>query len=228
MNDERLPQDHQDLAAELALGLLEGEERAEALRLHLADPAFAAEVEAWRDRLSPLLDTIPAQSPPAWLWNAIDARVGKGDAATASRSARMWRRSAIASGALAACLALFAVLRPPVVQSPYPFAVSQLADVQGKATMAVRYDPATATLRLEPKGLGNGQKSPELWIIPDDGVPRSLGIVGGQRNDLTINPDLRPFFKTGAILAITLEDPATAPHKAPTATPILTGKISLI
>jgi anti-sigma-K factor RskA len=52
------PPDREALAAELALGLLEGADRAEALRLCLSDPAFAAEVEAWGLRLSPLLGTI--------------------------------------------------------------------------------------------------------------------------------------------------------------------------
>ena len=36
-------------AAELALGLLDGEERAAALRRMLAEPGFAREVERWRD-----------------------------------------------------------------------------------------------------------------------------------------------------------------------------------
>ena len=47
MIDERDP----DMAAaELALGVLEGEERATALRRVLSEPAFAAEVERWRAR----------------------------------------------------------------------------------------------------------------------------------------------------------------------------------
>ena len=41
-------------AAELALGVLDGEERAAALRRVLADPVFAREVERWRRYLAAL------------------------------------------------------------------------------------------------------------------------------------------------------------------------------
>jgi anti-sigma-K factor RskA len=54
------PSDREALAAELALGLLDGPEWAEALRLCLSDPEFGAEVGAWSLRLSLLLDAVPA------------------------------------------------------------------------------------------------------------------------------------------------------------------------
>jgi len=48
MDDHLTPDQERDaLAAELALGLLEGQARADALRLSLSDPAFAALVTAW-------------------------------------------------------------------------------------------------------------------------------------------------------------------------------------
>ena len=55
-------------AAELALGLLDGDERAAALRRVLADPAFAREVEDWRNRMAGLFDDFarlrrPTRSP---------------------------------------------------------------------------------------------------------------------------------------------------------------------
>lgn len=48
------PEERDMLAAELALGVLEGEALAQALRLKLADKAFAVQVEAWQARLAPL------------------------------------------------------------------------------------------------------------------------------------------------------------------------------
>ncbi|MBN8841445.1 MAG: hypothetical protein J0I25_14735, partial [Sphingomonadales bacterium] len=52
------------LAAELALGLLDGEERAAALRRMLVDPAFAREVEDWRHRLAGLFDDVVEVAAP--------------------------------------------------------------------------------------------------------------------------------------------------------------------
>lgn len=56
-------QDREALAAELALGLLDGQARADALRLRLGDPVFAALVEAWEVKLSPLYSEWPAADP---------------------------------------------------------------------------------------------------------------------------------------------------------------------
>ncbi|HEX7873773.1 MAG TPA: anti-sigma factor [Sphingobium sp.] len=228
MADPTLPPDRAGLAAELALGLLEGPDRAEALRLCLSDPDFAAEVEAWGHRLSPLLDATPQHLPSHRVWNAVEARIADRPSTGQVRSLRLWRGGAIAAGAIAASLALVLVIPRPAPEGAQTVGVSQLADAQGGATMAISYDPQAGVLRLGPNGLQSGTKSPELWIIPEDGVPRSLGLIGADGGKLAVEARLRQFLRDGMTLAITLEDPATAPHKAPTSIPILTGKISII
>ncbi|WP_420143473.1 anti-sigma factor [Sphingobium sp.] len=225
MVDDPTPPDRQGLAAELALGLLEGQDRAEALRMCLSDPAFAAEVDAWGHRLSPLLDMTRAEAPSERVWVTIEARTA--DLGSLRRKLRLWRGGAIFAGAIAACLALVLIL--PVSKSVIdPVGVSQLADAQRATLMAVSYDPRTGLLRLSASGLGEEGKSPELWVIPEDGVPRSLGLIGAQGGALPVDPDLRAFLRDGVTLAITMEDPETAPHRAPSAAPVLTGKISII
>jgi anti-sigma-K factor RskA len=222
------PSDRNILAAELALGLLDGVERAEALRLCLSDPVFAADVEAWSLRMSPLLQGVPAVQPPVHLWNAVDARIGGGTSASTVRSLRWWRGGALASGAIAAALALFIAVRPVDTQNPYPVAVSQLAGAQGKMIMAIAYDPRKNLLRLSPTEMKSGSKNPELWVIPEDGIPRSLGIIPAQERELTVDTALAKYLRNGVTLAITMEDPVSAPHSAPTSLPILTGKITII
>lgn len=236
MPDLPLSPEHESLAAELALGVLEGADRAEALRLTLSDPAFAVEVEAWRRRLSPLLGTVAAMPPSPRVWNAVEARIGEEKALRSTagpRSLRLWRGGALVSGAIAAGLALVLVTRPPapsVVAVPpaTSVAVSQLSGADGGVTMAVAYDPQKGVLRLGGATLLGSGKSPELWIIPEDGVPRSLGIVRADGDELTVDAGLRRFMNDGATLAITMEDAASAPHKAPSATPVLVGKFSII
>ena len=233
MLDAPTPSDRNDLAAELALGLLEGEERAQALRLCLSDPAFAAQVEAWGHRLSPMLDLAAEQAPPAHIWSAIAARIGDAlpDRASPSqvvRNLRFWRGGALLSGAIAACLAVVLITRPAPEQTPGAVGLSQLADAQGAATMAISYDPQSGVLRMGTSQIASGTKAPELWVIPADGVPRSLGLINPQGGKHAVSEELRAFLQNGATLAITLEDAATAPHAAPTSAPILTGKISII
>ncbi|KMS58882.1 hypothetical protein V474_12875 [Novosphingobium barchaimii LL02] len=236
MPDLPLSPEHGSLAAELALGVLEGADRAEALCLKLSNPTFAAEVEAWRRRLSPLLGTVAAMPPSARVWNAVEARIGDGKAVRSSaglRSLRLWRGGALVSGAIAAGLALVLVTRQPapsVVAVPpaTSVAVSQLSGADGGAIMAVAYDPQKGLLRLGAVSLQGSAKRPELWIIPEDGVPRSLGIVRADGDELTVDEGMRRFMSDGATLAITMEDAASAPHKAPSATPVLVGKFSII
>jgi len=231
MLDAPTPSERDDLAAELALGLLEGEERTQALRLCLADPSFAAQVDAWSHRLSPMLDLTPEQAPPGHIWSAIAARIGGQSAPERTvRHLRFWQGSALLSGAIAASLALILVTRPAPApeQSAAAVGLSQLADAQGAATMAISYDPQSGVLRMGASQIASGGKVPELWVIPADGVPRSLGIINPQGGKHAVSEELRAFLQNGATLAITLENAATAPHAAPTSAPILTGKISII
>ncbi|MPS70076.1 MAG: hypothetical protein E2586_16475 [Novosphingobium sp.] len=230
MADPADPFGRSDVAAELALGLLEGEDRAAAQRLRLSDPVFAGEVDAWAARLSPLLAAIPAAEPPTHLWDKVAARIDSGAPRNPEpaliRRLRAWRAGAIFAASIAACLALFILVRPAEDRTKMPMSVSQLAGAEGSATMAVAYDPKAGMLHLSPHSLGGNGKSPELWVIPEDGVPRSLGVM--QSAVLAISPDMRPMLTDGATLAITLEDSAGAPHKAPSTAPILTGKITTI
>ena len=51
-------------AAELALGVLDGEERAAALRRMLAEPDFARDVERWRDHFAVMFAGSPRWGAP--------------------------------------------------------------------------------------------------------------------------------------------------------------------
>ena len=93
------------MAAELALGLLDGEERAVALRRVLSDRGFAAEVEWWRRHLADLLDDYPSVPAPEGLIDRI---------AMASRpKPRSRLKTLIPAGlAVAAAVLLVLFLRP--------------------------------------------------------------------------------------------------------------------
>jgi anti-sigma-K factor RskA len=229
MPDPMTPLDRDTLAAELALDILDAAERADALRLCLSDPDFAAAVEQWRLRLSPLLADLPSVEAPAHIWPMVAARVGSADRDSRHlRTIRRWRGIAGLCGAIAAALGLFILVRPADAPAPASMGVAQLADASGAGALAIAYDQSRGTLRLSRAMLGDDHKRPELWVIPSDGKPRSLGLINGDSGTLTIDRSLQPFLAEGVTLAITLEDPATAPHPAPTSAPILTGRISII
>ena len=68
------PEEFDLLAAELALGVLEGQDRAQALRLQVSDPLFREAVQAWQARFEPLLHGYPDAEAPD-LWHAIEQRL---------------------------------------------------------------------------------------------------------------------------------------------------------
>jgi len=223
------------LAAELALGVLEGGERAEALSLTLADPAFAAAVDAWRTRLDPLGQDFAGAAPPTGLWPAIEARLE--DRGASLRRLRFWRWSALGSSALAASLAAVLVFAPApapvtvvreVVRAPDTMAVAQLGGEAG-ASLAANYDPGQGALRIRAIAMPQSDLAPELWVIPADGVPRSLGLVSASgTTHVAVPARLRALIVDGATLAITMEPVDGAPHAAPSSAPVAAGKISKI
>src|SRR5450432_3873314 len=110
-------------AAEHALGVLGSAERRQAEARMAADPAFAAQVEAWRDRLVPMADTLVAVSPPHALWLRIERSLGANDNTASAKGLRLWRGATVGSLTLAAASMAAAVLltnRPPVVIHPPP------------------------------------------------------------------------------------------------------------
>ncbi len=61
------PEERDALAAELALGLLDGAARAEALRSLMADPNFTPDmIGAWGRRFAALYDDYAPVAPPEW------------------------------------------------------------------------------------------------------------------------------------------------------------------
>lgn len=228
------------LAAELALGLLTGADRANALRLQLSDPAFAAEVMAWEKRFAPLHSGFAEQIPPPDVWRGISSRLSPiGPDLSLKHSLRAWRTGAFASGALAASLALVLLFqRPAPPPAPAPqtaqalpqqMAVAQMISPKADMMVAARYDPVTAQLKLRADNMPQGDLAPELWIIPADGKPRSLGLISATGTTrMAVSPKLRLMLEDGVTLAITMEPADSAPHMAPSSAPVAAGKITII
>lgn len=218
------------LAAELALGVLEGADLAAARRRQLADPDFAAAVERWALDLAPLALGGVDVPVAAGLWGRIEARLPSGDSGMVV-ALRRWRGTAIAASAAAAVLLAILLLRPvpeAVVLPPQPVVVAQITGTEG-ASFAARYDADQGVLHVRTDSMPASTRAPELWVIPAGGKPVSLGLVatrGGR--DMTVAPAQRALLADGATLAVTMEDAATAPHRSPSSAPVAAGKITIL
>lgn len=237
------PHDDDDiLAGEYLLGLLEGPERAAAEARTAADPAFAERVDLWATRLAPMLTGLPTE-PPASVWQAISARLAANDdeaPARANISARRWRLATIGVTAVAASLALVLVTQPEpapmpqaptVAAAPQPQAVlvASLQDEKTASAVTIAVADAGAQLLVTPVRLPAGGRAPELWIIPGDGRPRSLGVIPAAAPvRVAVPAHHRAHIHTGATFAISLEPVGGSPTGAPTGPIAASGKISRV
>lgn len=221
------------LAAEFALGLLEGEERAGAHALFAADEDFRRRVGAWTGRLAPLLDEAEQQAPPAELWSRIERRIA---APTASnvivlrRKLSLWRGYAAAATALAASLALFLVTRPEPVPPRAEAPMVAMMEAPGSETKLVAtYDAASRSLVVAPAaGITRvAGHSHELWAIPADGKPRPMGIVRpGAPQRMDVPAEMAPAFAGGVTLALSVEPEGGSPTGQPTGPVIASGRLT--
>ena len=236
MIDRRTPDDFEVLAAGLALGLLDDREHADALRYQLKDRDFAKRVEEWQRNADLWLESVePVDAPAnalATIEAVLDRKVEDGSALPTTsrrRSAKIWRTWAITATAASLLLAVglsWAMMTanqpqgqskdqtPEIAQAPAN--VAQIKDADGAPLLSALYDPRAGTLSLRLSDLQQPDFGPELWIIPQDGVPRSLGMIDSERLTVTLSPELRSFLQDGATMAITIEPRKGAPHDAPT------------
>jgi anti-sigma-K factor RskA len=241
--DQLTPADRNTLAAELALGLLEDAELAEARALCERDPAFSQLVEQWTARFAPLLETVEDQVPAPAIWQKIavmvepSRAVANDDLPDLQRSIARWRLASGGLGAIAAALALVVLIRPepaappaapPAVAAGTPMVATIAGEDPGPVRLVANWDPADRELIVTPAmtpEMATG-KSMELWVIPADGTPRSVGVMpaeGPMRG--TIDPAISKLLGAGATLAISIEQSGGSPTGAPQGPVVATGKM---
>ena len=221
-------------AAELALGLLEGEERGAALRRVLAEPSFAAQVEWWRSRLAVLFDLWPERVAPSHLAARIEASLD-GTPAPARTNHFAWPALAAVTSAIAASLLLFVMVRPePTVPVSQPIPVARPTSVlvamlgDAKSPVAAVYDPANGALRVAAGPGVPDARVAQLWVIGGDGVPHSLGLLSGRPTSLVPKGVDRGRIAPGATLAISVEPLGGSPTGLPTGPVVATGVVARV
>lgn len=243
MTSDSLP-DRSARAAELALGLLEGTERAEALRQMLADPDFAADVESWRVRLAPLYDGFADVPAPAGLLGRIDALIDAELAADGSvarlpappgapAASRGWKFATFAASAIAAMLAVALVLpRQDIRQTPAAdpgVAVAQLTGPIDGLLLTARYDSSKAEMLVRVEGMPVTDTEPELWIVPADGQPRRLGrLMRGGVTRIAVPEGHRKFIDPVSQLILTMEPKVLPDPEKPSAPTVAQGRLQRI
>uniref|UniRef100_UPI00157628B3 anti-sigma factor n=1 Tax=Sphingomonas bacterium TaxID=1895847 RepID=UPI00157628B3 len=113
--------------------------------------------------------------------------------------------------------------RPP---APRPPMVAMLSGTDGKGVVAVSFDPDQRRLTFSAVAFDPGKHSAELWVIPADKTPRSLGVIDPAA------PHSRLFgsgavseIAPGATLAVTIEPLGGSPTGKPTGPVVMSGVV---
>ena len=226
------------LAAEYALGVLEGEPLQVARERAGSDPAFARAVEADALQLAPLAESLTEQAPPAALKARIEAALfGEASQTQTPRPFGLWSSLAFwraATGVLAATTviaATLALVAPRPSPEPDPALYAALQSDPDAQSVLIRFNPDTRQLSVAGpvEAQSDGPVQPELWVIAPGDDPRSLGLLAGVDGTLTgpilVEEAQAATIADGATLAISLEPPGGSPTGAPTGPVIAAGRI---
>ena len=228
------PHDDDDiLAAELALGLLDDTDAATAQARLTRDPALGARVAWWQSKFADLADDA-GQAPASALWDQVSARLPQND--NTMQQMQRWRAAAMVAMVLTAGLTSYIALRPPPEPREVVREVSRptlVASIGGEAGLqaTVAYDSASSQLTIVPakvavNSIAPNGKDAELWIIPEDGTPRSLGVINAAgQSHASVAEGHRALIRPGTTFAITLEPRGGSPTGLPTGPVVGSGKI---
>ena len=217
------------LAAEYVAGTLRGGARRRFESLLPAHALLREATRVWQERLMPLTASIAPVQPSAEVWRRVSQRIG-GEVAEAGAWQRLsfWRGlTAVASVAaigLAVLLANPRALPPPVV-----VVLAATSAVPGGVQAAslgasISGDGATLVTRPIVPVSVQADRSLELWAVPKDGAPRSLGVLPGGSGTVALRGSVLAGVDT---LAVTIEPLGGSPTGKATGPIVYAGKFSL-
>jgi anti-sigma-K factor RskA len=233
--DYSRPQLADRLAASYAAGTLRGRARRRFEALLPAHPALRAALQAWAQRLMPLTASVQPVQPPAAVWQRIQQQLGLLPAAVPKaagwwQALGFWRGLAGLSSAAAVALAVLLAVPDPV-QPPIVVVLESTQDAAAAGGVAgprfvASISPdgrAVVTRALQPVSL-DADRALELWAVPPDGAPRSLGLIAAKGASLVQKSRVPA---GTAALAVSLEPTGGSPTGAPTGPVLYVGKIGI-
>ncbi len=229
------------LAAEYVSGVMRGPARRRFAKLLPAHPALRHAVHEWQARLMPLTAEVEPQKPSPAVWQRIEAKIhGAASAAAPATELRAgwWRQLAFwrgfsAVGALATLTLALMLASPGPVQPPIVVVLSAAAPAPGAPAGAVV--PASFVASISGDGRAmvtrplvnvsmEANRSLELWSLPPEGAPRSLGVIAADKATVVQRGKV---LEGTAAFAVTLEAAGGSPDGKPHGPILYVGKLVL-
>jgi anti-sigma-K factor RskA len=218
------------LAAQYVAGTLRGGARRRFEALLPSHPALQRAVQAWQARLMPMTVSLPPVAPPPAVWRKIEQTIWPAPAPQP-----WWQRLGLwraVSGAAVAAVVGMAVLQPGIPPAQPPVVVvlqGTGADtgVSGNIVASLSADGrAMVTRTLTPVSLQTDRVL-ELWSVPPQGNPRSLGLISANGVTVLAGDKLPTTLLKGgtAALAVSIEPPGGSTTGVPTGPVVYAGKL---
>jgi len=226
LNCKGKPELRERLAAEYALGTLRGRARERLKRWMRDDAELAREVAKWEARLAPLAQGVKPVEPPARVWHALQPRLEGARDAGHKLSFSVWKALGWMAGGAAVALVAVTLLLPLLRDTTPAAYVAVLSDAKtNRAVLVATAGQADKVLRvntLDPSIQVSG-RSLELWALPRDGKPKSLGVIGAERAVLRLDAPADKSLGNVPALAISLEPQGGSPTGQPTGPVLYSG-----
>lgn len=209
------------LAAEFVLGTLKGGARRRFEGYLHNDAALRHLVVEWQDRLAPMAEFAPAQQPSRQVWQGIERRLNlRPRRAGWLESLNFWRSLGFVSTAVAALLVV--VIGSRVLDQPQLDYIATLTDDKAHTALVLTGDTSrnTLTVRLTGNAPVASDKTLQLWAVPKQGNPRSLGLLA-DKGEVKLALTSGALGDDVALLAVSLEPKGGSPNPNGPSGPIL-------
>jgi anti-sigma-K factor RskA len=213
------------LAADYAIGLMPSAARRRFEQLLLEDAALREELAQWQESLASLTEALPEQPVPDRVWKGITARIEPQVLhVPEKRPFWNWLRvtAAVCSLVIAVTLGVF-YNRDSARYS----ATLLTADAQP----ALKVEAHEDYLNVEPLTLAavDPGRSLELWAIPADGKPISLGVIpAGGKGRVALSDVQKGLIGKPIALAVSLEPKGGSPTGQPTGPVLYQGALAAL
>ncbi|WP_166223429.1 anti-sigma factor [Pseudomonas atagonensis] len=213
------------LAADYAIGLMSSTARRRFEHLLLDDAALRAELAQWQESLASLTEAVPEQPVPEHVWQGITARIDPQVLhVPEKRPFWNWLRLSAAAASMVVLVFLGSLYN-------HDDARYRATLLSADAQPALKVEAHADYLQVEPLTLAaiDPGRSLELWAIPADGKPISLGVIpAGGKGKVELNEAQKALIGQPIALAVSLEPKGGSPTGQPTGPVLYQGALAAL
>lgn len=213
------------LAADYAIGLMAPAARRRFEQLLLDDAALRVELAHWQESLASLTETLPQVPVPERVWQGVTARI-EPQVLHVPEKRPFWNWLRVTAALCSIVVLVF-------LGSLY-----NRDDARYRATLltanaqpALKVEAHADYLQVEPLTLAavDPGRSLELWAIPADGKPISLGVIpAGGKGKVELNEAQKALIGKPIALAVSLEPKGGSPTGQPTGPVLYQGALATL